>query len=115
MHGKPPVSANAPCDRRAMVGRDWAECGRGAGSGQTYCGLLSCWPCYSPPPIQAQMLGQGRVESAAGRPPHRVLRRLAEVPCGKGERAASGQNSRPSLHLGQPWFLSVMYIVICSL
>ena len=88
MHGKPPVSASAPNGRLATVRRDWAECGRGAGSGQTYCGLLSCRPCSSPPPIQAQMPGQGRVESAAGRPPHRVLWRLAEVPCGKGQRGS---------------------------
>lgn len=57
----------------------------------------------------------GERQPADGQPRHCVLWRLAEVPRGKGQRAASGQNCRLSLHLRQLWFLSVMYTVICSL
>lgn len=43
----------------------------------------------------------------------KVLRRLAGVPCGEGQRAASGLAQ--TLHVrGQLWFSSVMYTVICS-
>lgn len=66
----------------------------------------------TPPPIQAAEAGTGKGGEHSR---FKVLRRLAGVPCGKGQRAASGHNSRLSLRPGQLWFSSVMYTVICSL
>lgn len=103
---------NAPRGRWDAVSRAWAEYGWGGGGGQVFCRLLSFWPCYPLLPFKPQRRGR---EGWRAQPLHKVLWRLAGVPCGKGQRAASGHNSRLSLCPGQLWFLSVMYTVICSL
>lgn len=78
--------------------------------GQTHCGLLSFRPCCSPSPVQpTDCQGREGWRVPAGR---WATPTLCSVGPGRGAlwgraEGSLGRNSRLSLQLGKPWFVSV--------